>query len=122
MSENEYNGAEKRKHPRASVNFVVNYSLKDSTPSYDLSQTKNLSQGGMMLTTNREFPVGTVLDMIIRLPFVSQRINLTGVVVESTPKVKNLLYETRLRFDIEDENFFKELGEFIEVLLKNRRR
>ena len=49
---------------------MVSYRVKAEVDNYDISQTRNLSLGGMMLTTNREFSLGTVLAIDIRLPFL----------------------------------------------------
>ena len=93
-----YAGAERRKKPRVAGKFVVSYRVKVEVDNYDISQTRNLSLGGMMLTTNREFPHGTVLAIDIRLPFFIDAINLTGRVIESKEVVRDLIYDTRLQF------------------------
>ena len=114
----EYNGPERRKHNRLTVNFVVSYRVKQLPESYDLSQSKNVSQGGMLLTTNREFSLGTQLAMTIRFPFTSVKIEVHGEVVASKEVVRNLIYETRLKFLDLPEDFFKRLGDFIQTNLK----
>jgi len=48
---------DKRKHPRIGANFVVSYRIKQHHENYDLSQTKNVSQGGIFLL----FPTGSKL-------------------------------------------------------------
>ncbi|OQX80530.1 MAG: hypothetical protein B6D56_04855 [Candidatus Omnitrophica bacterium 4484_70.1] len=116
-----YKGEERRKYPRAKISFIVSYRIKHPEESYDLSQTKDASQGGMLLTTNREFEKGTYLEMIIRFPFVPYKIRLLGEVVDSKKVVTNLIYETRIRFVGPHKNFFKELGEFIKEKLKKEK-
>ena len=111
-----YGGPERRNLPRIDANFVVSYRIKSE--SYDLSQTKNLSQGGMLLTTNRAFDKGTLLAMIIRFPLVPQKIETTAEVVSSREVVKGLIYETRVRFLDLDQDFFTKLGEFIKSHFK----
>ena len=71
-------GQEKRKHQRIGGKFVVSYRLKKEVDNCDISQTRNISLGGMLLTTNKVFPEGTVLAIDIRLPFFVDAINLTG--------------------------------------------
>lgn len=112
-----FKGSEKRHHPRLNVNFVVSYRIQKMPENYDLSQTKNVSQGGLLVTTNRRFDKGTFLAITIRFPFILQRIEVTGQVVESREIVRNLIYETRVKFLDLDENFFKKLGEFIDKKL-----
>ena len=114
-----YNGQEKRKFTRLDANFVVNYRVeKDGFSNYDLSQTKNVSQGGVLVTTNRKFEKGTVLSVTVRFPFVSKRIKLLGEVVDSHEVARDLIYDTRIRFINMDEDFFAKLGEFIDLRLR----
>ncbi|MCF7872797.1 MAG: PilZ domain-containing protein [Candidatus Omnitrophica bacterium] len=108
-----YNGPERRKHPRLNANFIVSYRIIEPPSDFDLSQTKDVSQGGLFLTTNRSFDPGTLLAMTIRFPFVSEKLKLTGQVVSSYEKVKGLLYETHIRFENSDEEFLKNIGNFI---------
>ena len=114
----DHKGEERREHPRMSVNFVINYRIQELMDSYDLSQTKDVSQGGARLTTNKPFEKGTHLAMNLRIPFVLQKIELEAEVIDSREVVRGLVYETRVSFVGLDENFFKKLGEFIKENLK----
>ncbi len=105
---------ERRRYSRLKGNFIVSYRIKELPGNYDLSQTKDVNQGGMMLTTNQIFENGTCLMMIIRLPFVSKKIEVLGEVVSSKKVVRNLIYETRIKFLNLNKDFFKKLGKFIE--------
>ncbi len=113
-----YDGLEKRKHTRMSANFVINYQIQELPYSYDLSQTKNVSQGGVLLTTNKMFEKGEHLTINLRIPFVSKKIKLKAEVIDSKEVVRNLVYETRVKFVGLDKEFFNKLGEFIEESLK----
>ncbi len=104
---------ERRKYPRLSATFVVSYKIKKIPNDYDLSQTKNVGQGGVLLTTNRKFATGTQLALMIKFPFVPQRIEVLATVVDSKEIAKDVLYETRFAFADLDKKFFQELGEFI---------
>jgi Tfp pilus assembly protein PilZ len=114
-----YQGPERRKSPRMAVNFVVSYRIEDAADSFDLSQTKDLSQGGMLLTTNKPFEAGTRLLMILRFPLVPQKIEVTGIVVGSREVVRDIIYETRIQFLNIDQEFFNKLGEFIKEHLSH---
>ena len=104
MEKEAFKGAERRKHPRASGNFVVSYRIIEGSQLSDLTQTKNISEGGLLITTNRAFEKDTTLSIFIRLPFSSEKISLIGKVVDSREVVRNLIYETRLRFvDIDEQ-------------------
>ena len=108
---------EKRRHPRLAANFVISYRIKKQPDGYDLSQTRNVSRGGLLLTTNRAFEKGTHLAITVRFPFVAQRMEFVGEVIESRMVVRDLIYETRIMFIDLDEQFLRELGEFIQSRL-----
>ncbi len=114
-----YSGPERRKHPRISnARFVVSYRLFEEMENVDVSQTKNISLGGMLLTTNREFKPGTKLTLEIRLPFDPNPIILVGEVLESRQIIKDLLYDTRLEFLAIDENHRKIINQTVDHYLK----
>jgi len=99
-----YKGTERRRGKRIKVSFVVSYRPLEKEEAADLSQTRNFSQGGMLLTTNKNFTPGTLLKMFIRIPLMRDKIHLIGRVLESKEVVKNLIYETRIAFqNLEDE-------------------
>jgi len=105
-----YSGSERRIHLRIDRNFVVSYRIYGEPNDIDVSQTKNFSEGGMLLTTNRSFDSGTILAIEIRLPLISQPIRLLGKILDSKEIARNLIYETRLVFtymDDQSRNFIK---------------
>lgn len=99
-----FEGIDKRKLPRAKGHFIVSYRIMEEADNVDITQTKNISLGGMLLTTNRFFPPGTCLAVEIRLPFETHPIMLIGRVIESSEISKDLIYDTRLEFIAIDEN------------------
>ena len=114
----EYTGEERRRWPRINANFVVSYRIQEIPDGYDLSQTKDISQGGVLITTNKPFAIGTHLVMLLRIPFVPQKIEIAGEVVASNEMVRDLIYTTRVRFLGLSSDFFEKLGEFIKKSLK----
>jgi hypothetical protein len=109
---------EKRKHPRIDSKFMINYKLDSPLTEYDLTQTENISQGGVLLTINKKFEKGTVLAMIIRFPLLPQKIETKGEVVDAKQKGSGQFYETRVKFLDLDEEVSDRLGEFIQERLK----
>lgn len=93
-----YAGHERRKAPRIGARFIVSYRVVEEAHNVDVSQTKNLSLGGMLLTTNRYFPPGTNLALEIRLPFDPNPIIIVGRVIQSREVTKDLIYDTHLAF------------------------
>jgi len=98
-----YSGEERRKTQRIEARFIVSYRIFEEIDNIDISQTKNMSLGGMMLTTNRMFEQGTNLAIEIRLPFDVHPIMIIAKVIESKEITKNLIYDTRLMFVAVDE-------------------
>jgi c-di-GMP-binding flagellar brake protein YcgR len=113
-----YPGPDRRKHPRVAGRFSVSYRVIEKTEEIDISQTKNLSLGGMLLTTNKEFAPGTQLALEIRLPFTPKPIILIGNVLESHEITKDLIYDTRLEFIAMDAQHQKSLSETLNFYLK----
>ncbi len=93
-----YAGPEKRKYPRINACFVVSCRVLKEAGNVDISQTKNLSLGGMLLTTNRKFNPGTMLALEIHLPFDINPIIITAKVLGSREITKDLIYDTRILF------------------------
>lgn len=109
---------DKRKHPRVERRFIVSYRVLEENSGIDVTQTKNLSLGGMLLTTNRQFELGTSLALEIRLPFDANPIMLIGKVVESREITKDLIYDTRLEFLAIDERHRNAISQTVLYHLK----
>jgi hypothetical protein len=114
----EYDGSEKRKYPRANGRFIVSYRVIPNNSNADISQTRNLSLGGMLLTTNCQFTVGTNLALEIRLPFDPDPIMTIAKVLESKEITKGIIYDTRLIFLAIDEKHRKVITETVDYYLK----
>lgn len=113
-----YDGPERRKQPRISGRFIVSYRILEEEDNVDITQTRNLSLGGMLLTTNRKFEPGTNLALEIRLPFDPNPIMLIGRVIESREVTKDLIYDTRLIFLAVDEKHRGVIGQTLNYYLK----
>lgn len=114
----DYAGPERRKFPRVGGRFIVSYRILEEEDNVDISQTKNLSLGGMLLTTNRQFEAGTNIALEIRLPFDPNPIMLIARVLESREITKDLIYDTRLSFIAVDDRHRKVISETVEYYLK----
>ncbi len=113
-----YMGPERRTNSRVNGRFIVSYRVLDENESIDITQTKNLSLGGMLLTTNRHFEPGVNLALEIRLPFDPNPIMLIARVVDSREITKNLIYDTRLAFLAIDERHKKAITQTVTYYLK----
>ncbi|MDD4980595.1 MAG: PilZ domain-containing protein [Candidatus Omnitrophica bacterium] len=113
-----YEGPERRQHPRITARFIVSYRILEEANNIDISQTKNVSLGGMLLTTNRAFSIGTNLALEIRLPFDANPIMIVAKVMESREISKDLIYDTRLQFLAIDERHRSVIKDTVDYYLK----
>jgi len=72
----------------------------------------------MLLTTNRQFGIGTNLALEIRLPFDPNSIMIVAKVLESHEISKDLIYDTRLTFLAIDERHRKVIKDTVEYYIK----
>jgi len=113
-----YAGPERRRHTRINARFIVSYRILEDVNNVDISQTKDLSLGGMLLTTNKKFAIGTNLALEIRLPFDPNPIMIIGKVMESREISKDLIYDTRLTFLAIDARHRNVLRETVDYYVK----
>jgi c-di-GMP-binding flagellar brake protein YcgR len=109
---------ERRNYPRISGRFIVSYRVYEEADNVDISQTKNISLGGMLLTTNRLFKPNTILAVTIRLPSDRIPVHIKALVVDSKEIVKNTIYDTRLKFLEIDERHKKVISQSVNYYLK----
>lgn len=108
--------SERRKSPRANAQIVTRYQALEESRDYDLSQSRNVSQDGLLLTTNRMFHPGTHLAMNVSFPFLNSAIEVTGDVVESREVMENLIYETHIHFHDLEKKMRDQLAGFVDKL------
>jgi hypothetical protein len=113
-----YPGPERRRHPRINVHFVISYRVIDEEGNTDISQSKNVSLGGMLLTTNRQFDSGTKLSLDIRLPFDPHPLLVIARVLDSKQVIEDLIYDTRLEFLAVDEKHRNVINQTVNYYLK----
>ena len=77
---------------------MVSYKIREEVNNIDLTQTRNISEKGMMLTTSKAFPENTLLSISVKLPFITENIKLEGKVVAAREISKNLVYATHICF------------------------
>jgi c-di-GMP-binding flagellar brake protein YcgR len=56
-----YSGPERRRHPRVSGRFIVSYRIMEEADNIDITQTKNISLGGMLLLPTGSLKTGQIL-------------------------------------------------------------
>lgn len=110
-------GKERRQHKRVNKNFILKYfELSNSKEKYEITQIKNISQGGLCFISSKQIPENTQLGLELRTPYISTTTYLQGIVLESQDKITGVLYETRLRFenlDPQSQLILQELMQYI---------
>lgn len=105
----------RRHHERIKRQFVVTYKVKNKESKREVSQIKDISEGGMFFTTSEDFLPGTILEVEIKTPISVVGINLTAKVIESKLVVDGLIYNTRVSFielDVSSRTLLKETVDF----------
>ncbi|MFA5275568.1 MAG: PilZ domain-containing protein [Candidatus Omnitrophota bacterium] len=109
-----FDNSERRKYQRLVGGYLVYYKIKGPSEKYNLTRTKNISRGGMLLTVDKPFEKGTDMEFTIRGPFTQgTAIEMTGVVLDSRKIVEDLVYEARIQFSDPDAKSLDKLDEFI---------
>jgi hypothetical protein len=99
---------ERRRFKRISRSYIVSYApIRSEELKFDISQTKNLSEEGLLFISDRKFEKDVVLKIKLRLPEFSDYVIVQAQVIDSIQRVKGVMYETRARF-IEAEQKVKE--------------
>ena len=106
--------SERRRYQRLTGGYLVYYRIKGPSGNYNLTRTKNISRGGMLLTVDRPFEKMTNMEFLIRGPFThGVDVAITGVVLECRELVKDFIYEARIEFSESDIKSLDKLDEFI---------
>ncbi len=89
---------------------MVSYRGDDLAGGYDISESENISPGGMLLATSRQFSAGEILDLTLRAPARLEATEVCAQVVASHEIVPGHVYLTRVRFTNTDRGFVRTLG------------
>jgi hypothetical protein len=116
-----YSMPERRKHTRVPRSLVVSYAVSgEAEEKRDITQVKNISQGGMLFTTNRMFLPKTLLSIKVRFPSKSDWAEITGEVIESKEVIRDLVYGTRVHFVTISPEDKQTIGKLVEQFKQER--
>lgn len=88
----------KRASERIDATLVVYYKKNIPNSGYDLSQTTNISVGGVMLSTAMSFAVGEVLELKLITSMNTDGEVVLAKVVGCDQVIPNVMYKTRAQF------------------------
>lgn len=109
-----FNGQERRKYIRIPASYIVDYYAQNPNQAYNVTHAKNVSLGGIAITTDKYFAKGTQLMLAIRFPFISQQVKVTVEVVDCKEKKKDMLYEVRSKFIDLNPAYFDKIKWFVD--------
>lgn len=111
---------ERRRYARIDLNFVVGMDVVSGseTPSFK-AQTKNIGVGGVLLETGQTFPIGSIMELELRIPEMDRNVKaLTKVIRVEARDDGN--FDMGLTFIEISDNDLKELDKYINGLLETR--
>ncbi|UCC95610.1 MAG: PilZ domain-containing protein [Candidatus Omnitrophota bacterium] len=106
--------ADRRKYPRLPTTYIVRYKPRYSKTNYEVTQTKNISLGGIFLLTPKMLKQGQQLEMHIQFPFARKKIMVLARVISCEKLARGEIYETRLKFIEMSEETKQKLAEIIQ--------
>jgi len=109
---------ERRRFERIQKQFVLTYKVRGKNEKYEVSQIKNISEGGMLFTTSKDFLQETVLEVELKTPISAKGVNFLAKVVESQQVIEGLIYNTRVSFMEVDEQAQYLIKETVDFFLK----
>lgn len=91
---------DKRRNHRAEVHCKVSCSsaTAGSATDHTISHTKDISEGGMAFTCDRQFTPMTSCALRVELPVSRKPVTITGRVIESKEAAPQYAYITRISF------------------------
>lgn len=119
-----YIGRERRTYPRIPFWYIVKYRVyKSPPPAPDIlvdSQSKNISSGGILLETNRQYDVSTLLEIELDVPVIKKQhvcAKVIGRVVRSVCLEENKAYDTAIEFTSIPDAYRNNILQLIDAFL-----
>ncbi|MDD3345351.1 MAG: PilZ domain-containing protein [Candidatus Omnitrophica bacterium] len=108
---------EKRKAVRIAKSLMVKYSPDGGASGWDVSFIKNISEDGVLFDTGREFPAGSQVSLMFKVPSDLQNwIEAKAEVVASEPFIGKI-FLTRFKFIEIGETQKKSVKRYIERII-----
>ena len=121
-SEMSYPGPERRRYPRIPFWYIVKYQVYQSSSKKGNilfnSQSKNISSGGILLETKRQYGTATLLEIELDVPVRRERhvyAKVIGRVIRSTCLEENKAYDTAIKFTSVPETYRKNILHLIDA-------
>ena len=111
---------EQRRHPRAAKSFIVRYRVQNAKHSeWRMSPLKDLSRGGARFLSDREFSVGTVLEMELQLPRAPKPLGVSAKVIRVNILRENV-FEHGVKFELTDDVISERIEQAVQHVLNRQ--
>ncbi len=113
--------ADRRKYIRIPYEAVIRYKARPQKEPkkkvFSDACSKNISTGGILMTTKEHYPFGTILEVELDVPSLDgySTVTILGQVVRTTEIQKGKMYENGISFykiDEQDEELLEQFLEF----------
>ena len=113
-----------RSHPRIDWSFVTKVRLAESDERWQMTNIKNISEGGCYFYSSRAFEVGKAVELEIKIPSVDNPIYFMGKIkrCEERKKGTTQVYGTAVQFEMMDESKKDKFIEAITFFLKMKKK
>lgn len=111
----------RRKFQRINKQFILTYfHIQDPENQYEITQLKNISEGGMCFVASRPSELNTQIGIKLKTPYLSDTTYFEGTVLGSHEKISNLVYEIRTEFSPLNESAKFLINKLKDVFLKGQ--
>ena len=109
-----YTGKERRNYVRVDSNIIIKIQEMSSNEYANKSVAKDISEGGILFEYYKQYPLGTVLCLELRLPEISKRVVWNGKVARLEKLEEDGLYDVGICFINVDSDDIECLNKYIE--------
>jgi hypothetical protein len=109
----DYSGEEKRKFPRIEAHYMLKCRQLEQAGGFDVTSTRNISQGGATITTSCQFEEGNLLELTFKFPFATESVPVKAQVLDCRTIIKGSVWELRIKFVDMPEDYGNKINEFI---------
>ncbi len=108
--------SEKRNFERVSTHLLLSYKAEGDN-KFNTSQLINISRGGVKFTTEKPYIANTPMVVSLLAPTsYPNKITIKGFCVYSTEKIKDMLYETAMKFQNNPPDVTDEINKYLDFL------
>lgn len=106
----------RRQYIRLDRSVMISYKKAGSSEDYDMTSTKDISKAGTFFFSHINYPVGTMLELLVRFPFRIGKEYVNVISKVQNARKKGNLYGIGVVFIKMDKTVLSELYSFIDSL------